>query len=726
MRSASIRLVMIAVALGLPVAALAADPVPLVVEGDSVPGVGLVTRIDNVAINNNAIWFVEADTDNSDTSADSVLLKTGVLYLRENDILPLPPGATLDSFDSVIINNNDDSGFNFFLNSVLPSSEDSGVYFNDVLVIQESDISTAPEFTPGTPYIGFFDVKINHHNQFLLVASIDDPAISSSVDRALVRVSVSGTGALLSESVHAKEGDILPGQTEQVDDFGTGPHQSAINNAGQLMFFANLAGSTSTDGAIYLDFALLAQEGSPSPIAGRNYEFLSSRGMDLNNLGGYVHKAGLDGATSDDEVLIVNGAVFRREGDSFPAIAPFSLTSFGTGSGPVKIDDAGNVLWYGDWDDTNTDIDTGLFLNGTLLVQEGVTTIGGVLVDTISSGTDAFDMSDDGRYIIFEATLEGGINGAFLIEVATGENQPPVAVCRDVTVVADETCTADANVDDGSFDPDGNPITLSQSPPGPYPVGVNKVVTLTVTDDQGASDSCTGLVTVLDVVPPVIAVELDPDVLWPPNHRMIDIGASVAAMDLCSPTGVVLTSITSDEPDNGEGDGNTVDDIQDAEVGTADFEFGLRAERSGTGDGRVYTVTYTATDASGNEASATATVLVPHDQGGVVEPLNGAVEETAAGTVVQWNEVDHAQYYNIVRGSIDNVIQGESVIDLGLVKCIELHSQDTSTAGLEDNNVPAPGEAFFYVIEYVQGSHRSGYGTESAAAPRVVGSGACE
>ncbi len=49
--------------------------------------------------------------------------------------------------------------------------------------------------------------------------------------------------------------------------------------------------------------------------------------------------------------------------------------------------------------------------------------------------------------------------------------------------------------------------------------------------------------------------------------------------------------------------------IQDAGVGTTDFEFSLRAERSGTGDGRVYTVTYTATDASGNEASATATVI---------------------------------------------------------------------------------------------------------------------
>jgi hypothetical protein len=45
-----------------------------------------------------------------------------------------------------------------------------------------------------------------------------------------------------------------------------------------------------------------------------------------------------------------------------------------------------------------------------------------------------------------------------------------------------------------------------------------------------------------------------------------------------------------------------------------DFTFNLRAERSGTGSGRVYTITYKATDVSGNYAIATVTVEVPHNQ----------------------------------------------------------------------------------------------------------------
>ena len=84
--------------------------------------------------------------------------------------------------------------------------------------------------------------------------------------------------------------------------------------------------------------------------------------------------------------------------------------------------------------------------------------------------------------------------------------------------------------------------------------------------------------------------------------------------DNCPGVSYVLTSITSSEPDNGLGDGDTVGDIQDASFGTADTAFKLRAERSGPGPGRIYTVTYTATDASANSTAAQAIVTVPHNK----------------------------------------------------------------------------------------------------------------
>ena len=389
-------------------------------EGDLVTGVGNVTRIDNLAINDSGDWLVEADTDFANTDQDQVLVRNGALHLREDQALTDPAGASINTFDAINLNANGDSGWNFFLSGTSGGSDDSGIYFNDQLVIQESDISTAAGFSAGTPYIGFFEARIfpTVSERILVVASVDDPNIASSVDRALVIVEHDGSGALVSETVVWKEGDVLSGQVDAIADFGTGPHQFAVSDAGDVLFFADLEGLTTTDGVVYVNDTLLAQEGSPSPIVPRLYEFLSSRGNDLSNTGHHVFKANLDGNTADDEILVVNGEVFRQEGDTLPDIAPFQLTSFGTGSGPVQISDAGHVLWFGDWSDPDTDVDTGLFLNDVLIVQEGVTQVGGVTIDTIASGQDAFALSDNGLWAIFEATLVGGIEGAFLLDLS--------------------------------------------------------------------------------------------------------------------------------------------------------------------------------------------------------------------------------------------------------------------------------------------------------------------
>ncbi|MCA9753791.1 MAG: hypothetical protein KC591_16460, partial [Gemmatimonadetes bacterium] len=387
--------------------------------------VGAITRIDNLAVNDLGEWLVEADTDNADTDADQVVIRDGSLYLREGDALADPAGATINTFDSINLNNQGHSGWNFFLSGTAGSGDDSGIYYDTSLVLQESTVSTAPQFSPGTPYIGFFEARTapNDGTRIFVVATVDDPAIASTVDQALVVLTHDGSGNLLSESVIAKEGDVPAGQTESIATFGTGPHESAFNDAGQALYFTDLTGDTSTDGAIYLDGTLLAQEGSASPIAGRNYELLSSRGRDLSNSGAWVIKANLDGDTADDEIIVRNGSVIVQEGMTLPAFAPFKLTSTGTGSGPVQIDDAGNVLWFGDWDDPDTDVDTGLFWNDQLIVQEGVTMIGGEIVDTIASGQDAFQISDNGQWAIFEAVLVGGKEGAFLIEL-----QGPVSI----------------------------------------------------------------------------------------------------------------------------------------------------------------------------------------------------------------------------------------------------------------------------------------------------------
>ncbi len=114
---------------------------------------------------------------------------------------------------------------------------------------------------------------------------------------------------------------------------------------------------------------------------------------------------------------------------------------------------------------------------------------------------------------------------------------------------------------------------------------------------------------VCEYVPPTLEeVSVSPNMLWPPNHKYVDVTATVLASDNfdLNPF-VTLVSVTSNEPDDGLGDGDTANDI----VILDDYHFMLRAERSGNGTGRIYTITYQAADICGNVTTATAEVTVP-------------------------------------------------------------------------------------------------------------------
>ena len=140
-------------------------------------------------------------------------------------------------------------------------------------------------------------------------------------------------------------------------------------------------------------------------------------------------------------------------------------------------------------------------------------------------------------------------------------------------------------------------------------------ITLRVTDASAKTSTDEVVVQVVDTKPPIVDLHASPSVLWPPNHKLVNIHATVR-VDECGPYTVTLLSLTSNEPDNGTGDGDTVGDIPGADVGTADYDFQLRAERAGGGTGRVYTAVYKVVDAVGLETIATTYVKVPHDQSG--------------------------------------------------------------------------------------------------------------
>jgi hypothetical protein len=181
------------------------------------------------------------------------------------------------------------------------------------------------------------------------------------------------------------------------------------------------------------------------------------------------------------------------------------------------------------------------------------------------------------------------------------KNEAPIARCKDVTVAA---CMANASVNDSSFDPDGDPVTLTQTPAGPYPLGTTKV-TLTATDIHGASSQCTATVTVTSTSTFTIkSLIARPPVLWPPNDRLVPVRVITKTAGTCSAVTCKIVSVTSNEA-IAPGDA----------VITGNLSVELRAARLGSGTGRVYTITVKCTDAAGNVTTKTVTVTVPHDRG---------------------------------------------------------------------------------------------------------------
>jgi len=234
-----------------------------------------------------------------------------------------------------------------------------------------------------------------------------------------------------------------------------------------------------------------------------------------------------------------------------------------------------------------------------------------------------------------------GVGGACLLAPPTDEmlidvllegalvNQPPRAAAGpdqsiECTSSAGESFVLDGR---GSGDPDhnlalvswrqgtrtglllSNDLVLALS----LGVGESESYVLRAVDGFAQTDEDVTQVAVVDTTPPELSIAVSPTTLWPPNHKFVPITVSASTSDICDTSPEIrLLSITSNELANGTGDGSSAADVQGASFGQDDREFLLRAERSGNGGGRIYTITYEAVDDGGNASLREATVTVPH------------------------------------------------------------------------------------------------------------------
>jgi len=148
----------------------------------------------------------------------------------------------------------------------------------------------------------------------------------------------------------------------------------------------------------------------------------SSAEVYLNNNGDYAYKGARDGAFNLDVITINDSTIIAEEGQTVTQIpGNFILDGIGSTSG-VFLSDNDDVVWFGEWNDTNSDIDSGIFFNDEILIQEGVTeTINGDVIDTIANTDKSFAVSDNGTYLIAEffsiSAADPTFNGVYLYDI---------------------------------------------------------------------------------------------------------------------------------------------------------------------------------------------------------------------------------------------------------------------------------------------------------------------
>lgn len=156
---------------------------------------------------------------------------------------------------------------------------------------------------------------------------------------------------------------------------------------------------------------------------------------------------------------------------------------------------------------------------------------------------------------------------------------------------------------DGYFDPAGNIYQVLFGTTGwlslPLYDGVSREEILTVDNLR------------IWTVPHIQVTSITPEYLWPPNHKMVEATIEYTVTDPLAEVASTTLTVTSNEPANGLGDGDTSPDWEVLDA----HRVLLRAERSGKGQGRVYTVTITATDTLGNQTHEHVIMVVPKSQG---------------------------------------------------------------------------------------------------------------
>ncbi len=235
------------------------------------------------------------------------------------------------------------------------------------------------------------------------------------------------------------------------------------------------------------------------------------------------------------------------------------------------------------------------------LTEQITVGLGGTTGNSDSGNTS---ISGDGRFVAFQSCSTN---------LVVGDTS---ATCDDVFVHDRQTGTmarVSLAFDGGEASGNGSDlIVTAMSGDGRFVSWDSGSTNLVPADTNGVHDVFVAANPLANRSPSCAAAVLAPvSTLWPPNHALVRLAVAGISDPDGDPINMTVTQITQDEPLLGQGSGDKCPDGMGIGGATAI----VRAERNGTGDGRVYHVHFEATDGRGGSCIGMATACVPHDMG---------------------------------------------------------------------------------------------------------------
>lgn len=401
------------ISLSLAVPALSQDGGAVLARiGDTVPGGASVTAFGHLHVNDSGSWAAIVSTD--DLATLKRVFRDGSQLYGVGD--PSGSGVIDDIIDLDLSNDG-------VTHSIVELSGGGQALFRSgAPLLETGDLVSLPEFGPNAAYFRFQKVNANADGDLVVRCLVADPTATPPLTPCLMGFEAGSGGTALTPLVLARAGDVLPGQTLSVQTFGLGDNQVSFTDDAYGTFCARLDPAATPGRHVVYNDALVPiyQGGRNSPVLGRTYLDVELSATDINASRSWVISALLDSSsTSNDEVIIRDGAVYAREGGNLLAF-PGAPVIDSLGFQHLFITDPGDPVFYVNTA-TDPSSDEAIVRGDEIVLREGMTLASGETVTDVNDLVFGFTCSDSGEYTLAQAIVDGGNVALIYLQAEFGE-----------------------------------------------------------------------------------------------------------------------------------------------------------------------------------------------------------------------------------------------------------------------------------------------------------------